>query len=41
MVPRPAPGTRIGIQQVAERAGVAPSSESRVLSGHLNVSAVR
>ena len=34
------PGTRIGIQQVAERAGVATSSVSRVLSGHPNVSAV-
>ena len=33
-------GSRVGIQQVAERAGVAPSSVSRVLSGHPNVSAV-
>jgi LacI family transcriptional regulator len=31
-------GTRTGIQQVAERAGVAASSVSRVLSGHPNVS---
>ncbi|GIF74431.1 LacI family DNA-binding transcriptional regulator [Asanoa siamensis] len=34
------PASRTGIRQVADRAGVAPSSVSRVLSGHPDVSAV-
>ncbi|HTX62041.1 MAG TPA: LacI family DNA-binding transcriptional regulator [Acidimicrobiales bacterium] len=34
------PRSRISIQQVADRVGVAPSSVSRVLSGHPNVSEV-
>jgi LacI family transcriptional regulator len=33
-------GARVNIQHVAERAGVAPSSVSRVLTGHPNVSEV-
>jgi LacI family transcriptional regulator len=37
---RMAPSTRVGMQQVAERAGVALSSVSRALSGHPDVSAV-
>ena len=36
----PSGRSRINIQQVADRAGVAPSSVSRVLSGHPNVSDV-
>lgn len=34
------PGRRAGVKEVAERAGVAPSSVSRVLSGHPDVSMV-
>ncbi|WP_285697158.1 LacI family DNA-binding transcriptional regulator [Actinomadura sp. NBRC 104412] len=35
-----APARRAGVKEVAERAGVAPSSVSRVLSGHPDVSTV-
>ncbi len=37
---RGAPSSRVGMQQVADRAGVALSSVSRTLSGHPDVSAV-